>query len=862
MPENNYDVQPLADPEIDVTEAEGMTAVQEIRSVQLNEKISDTHYQILHPETDANQVITDPERRFVSDADKAKWDSGYDLALNALHYKGEYVAGTTYEKYDVVYLVSPAANTAGDRPLSTANNYPNITNTPRRYFININNANTASPNYDLAADKGWVNFNYESFLAEYAREVLVEKAEGDTLPFKLGVWNTSDDAGAFGNGLYADDITFDLKNNTIKFFNDEQAVTIELNGKSGEVSAKKFIGDLEGIAQYAERYIKYQRQDDGSLSDGVRQPIVEEANYIEDQFIHLQKQIDDLTGGSGGEGGGAILKNKLTVQKNETTLVEFDGSEAKTANITFKTEEISDLLDGSKIDTKWLPDSILGQLEYKGTWNPSSSVGVVSEPQHGWYYIAIGNNGAFHPNGSAMAAGQLYEVGDWAVYTVEGGVGRWEKIDNTDAVRTVNDQIGDVKTYKGNWNASTKYYAGDMVEGTDGAVYVCINNHTSTTDFAADSAVGKQWWKICGRIYKADHGIILNPTDNVTFEHDWREASYTATTLSTTELEPGVTQEVSYVTIHDKYGHVEKEESTKLATTWRPVQVDGNDFIAKNANVTLNLTDAGANDNRIDVQTGSAGTVIFQHKNNAKNTAGSVTSGLTDTNASNHHTLGFGSKFKAPNLTWNISGHIDDWSDTTFELPSSLIQHKHFNVAIDENKNALIRAFSLSEYNALQTDTGLKFVATNTLIQPTSNWDTITLTGAFNASEFKQIGKTKTNGQFALERVIDESAALYSGTKLDGQNIVASFNKSENRFELGNSGILGATAGATDKAVFSAVAVNREGIAVAGGQIVEFGTYNTATNTSSEPSQSLVIGGLFFRNLGPNHKVTDIPANA
>jgi hypothetical protein len=45
--------------------------VEDIRSVQLNEKISDTIYQILHPETDAYQVITDPNRRFVSEEEKA-----------------------------------------------------------------------------------------------------------------------------------------------------------------------------------------------------------------------------------------------------------------------------------------------------------------------------------------------------------------------------------------------------------------------------------------------------------------------------------------------------------------------------------------------------------------------------------------------------------------------------------------------------------------------------------------------------------------------------------------------------------------------------------------------------------------------
>jgi hypothetical protein len=44
--------------------------------------------------------------------------------------------------------------------------------------------------------------------------------------------------------------------------------------------------------------------------------------------------------------------------------------------------------------------------------------------------------------------------------------------------------------------------------------------------------------------------------------------------------------------------------------------------------------------------------------------------------------------------------------------------------------------------------------------------------------------------------------------------------------------------------VYSAVKVNTKGIVIAGGQIVEFGTVKDAG-----PSDSLAVGGLFFRKL-------------
>jgi hypothetical protein len=37
----------------------------------------------------------------------------------------------------------------------------------------------------------------------------------------------------------------------------------------------------------------------------------------------------------------------------------------------------------------------------------------------------------------------------------------WSIISNTDAVRTVNSQIGDVETYKGDWSSSVPYFTGD-----------------------------------------------------------------------------------------------------------------------------------------------------------------------------------------------------------------------------------------------------------------------------------------------------------------------------------------------------------------------------------------------------------------
>lgn len=94
-------------------------------------------------------------------------------------------------------------------------------------------------------------------------------------------------------------------------------------------------------------------------------------------------------------------------------------------------------LDGtSKIDVSYLPTSIVGSLNYQGTWNastntPSLSSGVGTK---GYYYV-ISVAGSTSLDGISSWA-----IGDWAVYNGTA----WEKIDNTDVVTSVNSQTGPV----------------------------------------------------------------------------------------------------------------------------------------------------------------------------------------------------------------------------------------------------------------------------------------------------------------------------------------------------------------------------------------------------------------------------------
>jgi hypothetical protein len=866
--------------------------VEDIRSVQLNEKISDTEYQILHPETDAYQVITDPERRFVSEAEKAKWNKAFELGASALHYRGKYDLGIRYYKYDVVYLEGNGSYATNEAVYPVTGQNTN----GRRFFVYTSGAPEAvsgsgdgvlaiasnAPSYDQFIYNEWVNINFESYLAEFANNVRVTRDPTDAA-YTFAICA----AGTQNYRTLATTSSFFINpiKKTLEFKDASNNTTIKLDGSNGTVTANKFIGNLEGtadkakLADEAAKYTTYQRDADKNLiGDHVKQG----AEYIDDAITGLGKRIDAITDGT----GGAVLSNKLVIQKNGDSLNGdgFDGSAAQTVNIRFTPQEITGLLDSTdKIQEKWLPDTLLGAMSYIGTFDASTGlmttdlrdflVDADGKPtaerrpfRKGDYAIAIvaGNldpSGAAH--GSEAPETQYFVIGDWAVYNgdLDGGndidAEEWTKVDNTDAVRTVNGQIGNVKTYKGAWVASTTYYQGDMVEyGNPAAIYVCIKDNSAAA-FTEDN------FKICGRIYAAADGIELTQKDN-TFRHTFKEA--TSTVVGSESNPTLLTQQgiiaIDNVTRQDIYGHIKDVKTTyyKLPEdTWRPVEVNGIAFKGSAIDTgALNLThdyraDPGSDRDPRVLVSAVGDKVVVSHKDTAIGKGSHTSEVLTTPVVTGQIKIGLGSQFTAPNFAWNASGHVDEYSASVFELPTDLIQHKHFNVKLTDGRS-MIRSFTNDEFQDLaDTDKARKFydsdLVTNTFIAP--SWtESMAFSGRLMANGFYQLIKDyKAGDASTLYRVIDESIKVYSGNKLNGDAIIGAYNTVNNRIELGHSGVHSNEG----SVVYSAVAVNKYGITTAGAQILEFGTgeYVNEQWVSHDPSESLVIGGLFFRDIGP-----------
>ena len=149
------------------------------------------------------------------------------------------------------------------------------------------------------------------------------------------------------------------------------------------------------------------------------------------------------------------------------------------------------LIVSNKINDVYLPDYLLGQLLYGGTVN-SSSVATVTQAFKSRFGVAeatvtlaSGNAATYEGayfiaddscTGATVAGVTDVNTGDWVL---SNGTA-WTKIDNTDAVRTVNGQIGNVVTYKGVYADATQYHTGDQVLGSDGILYTVAQDHTSS----------------------------------------------------------------------------------------------------------------------------------------------------------------------------------------------------------------------------------------------------------------------------------------------------------------------------------------------------------------------------------------------
>ena len=197
----------------------------------------------------------------------------------------------------------------------------------------------------------------------------------------------------------------------------------------------------------------------------------------------------DLTAIAGLSGTSGLLKKTAANKWSLDTTSYVSTSQKGVAN------GIASLDSNGKVPTSQLPDSVVGSMEYKGTFNARSGY-IIPELEKGWYYICS-TAGTKNPDGTTGPS-DGYSVGDWAVYN--GPTDGWSKIDNDGKVTSVNNKVGAVTlTYSdvGALASTTKYAKSLSVSGRtvtlkdqDGTTLSTITTQDTTYESKAAASGG------------------------------------------------------------------------------------------------------------------------------------------------------------------------------------------------------------------------------------------------------------------------------------------------------------------------------------------------------------------------------------
>lgn len=216
---------------------------------------------------------------------------------------------------------------------------------------------------------------------------------------------------------------------------------------------------------------------------------------------------------------------------NGTHSVQFTYNSGLYAEVNlknYKPDNTNSFLDASnKVRTMYLPDTVLGQLQYVGTWNATSPSWPSGRTKlRGEYWICSTAGGKW-PDGTT-ATGKSFVVGDWAIWTgagTEADPYRWEKVDNTDAISSITLVNGDALT-----GPVTIPLAASNAYGLIKVGYSASGkNYAVQLDSSGKAYVNVPWTDTVAGLYV---GITYGIGDEIALLHFWNGDSSTESQFS------------------------------------------------------------------------------------------------------------------------------------------------------------------------------------------------------------------------------------------------------------------------------------------------------------------------------------------
>ena len=222
-----------------------------------------------------------------------------------------------------------------------------------------------------------------------------------------------------------------------------------------------------------------------TIPDGDDSSVVRPSDWNDDHV--LTGTIPVANGGTGaatltgyvkGTGTTAMTASATIPNTDITGLGTASTKDAGSAN------GVATLDAGGKVPVSELPAAVLGALSYQGTWNASTNTPTLTSSvgTKGYYYV-VDVSGNTNLNGITD-----WVIGDWAIFN--GSV--WQKVDNTDAVTSVNGQTGVVVLTTTNIAEGTNLYYTDTRARASNSAGTGISYDSSTgviTNSAPDQTV-------------------------------------------------------------------------------------------------------------------------------------------------------------------------------------------------------------------------------------------------------------------------------------------------------------------------------------------------------------------------------------
>lgn len=235
---------------------------------------------------------------------------------------------------------------------------------------------------------------------------------------------------------------------------------------------------------------------------------------------------------------------------------------------------IAELDSGGKVPIAQLPDSVVGAVEYQGTWDANTNTPTLTTtPSEKGLYYKVSVAGTFDSID--------YEVGDWIISNRTA----WEKVDNTDQVTSVFGRQGAVVAQSGDYDAS---------QITNFQTTVSANTDVAASKTVTDFITITQAVNLDAIKSKVD-GIDSKPKAYVWVPAD---AAYVPAT------NPATLSEEAGSTVYAGYSTLDFDDTTEEHAIWRiPMpDYDGNGITIK-ASMVLGTTPTGDTNVQFNVLT-------------------------------------------------------------------------------------------------------------------------------------------------------------------------------------------------------------------------------------------------------------------